>query len=368
MFIKHMVVVEVMKKIRQPGFFDIDDMAGKLSKLGDPLVGLKALVDWEAFRSILSKIHDKERKSTAGAKPYDPVLMFKVLILKKLHALSNDETEYQIRDRYSFKRFLGLQMEDAIPDSTTIWLFQELLKEKNLGDDLFHAFDEQIKTKGYELLSGQIIDATFVQVPRQRNTQEENELVKAGKTPEEWKKTPNKLRQKDVDARWTKKNKEKFYGYKNHVNVDSKTKLIQEYDVTDAAVHDSQVCEEILDYTVMEDGACRPVSGDSAYRSEEREEFLEQNNMKSNIHEKGKRNTPLTEEQKASNKEKSRIRVRIEHVFGLQWQFGGDFIRTVGKARARLQIALINLLTNILRLGQLIKIDSRKAALLKAPE
>ena len=155
--------------------------------------------------------------------------MFKVLIIKKLHGLSDDQTEYQIRDRYSFKRFLDLQMESKIPDSKTIWLFQEGLKEKKLGDDLFHAFDEQIKTRGYDLRSGQIIDATFVQVPRQRNTKQENEQIKDGKTPKEWKEEPNKLRQKDVDARWTKKNKEKFYGYKNHVNVDSKTKLIQEY-------------------------------------------------------------------------------------------------------------------------------------------
>lgn len=342
----------------------MEEMADKLIKLGDPLVGLKGMVDWEAFRPILSKILNKKKKSKVGAKPYDVVLMFKVLIIKKLHGLSDDQTEYQIRDRYSFKRFLDLQMESKIPDSKTIWLFQEGLKEKKLGDDLFHAFDEQIKTRGYDLRSGQIIDATFVQVPRQRNTKQENEQIKDGKTPKEWKEEPNKLRQKDVDARWTKKNKEKFYGYKNHVNVDSKTKLIQEYDVSDAAVHDSKVCEEILDYTVMEDGTRRPLSGDSAYRSEEREEFLKQNNMKSNIHEKGKRNKPLTEEQKASNTEKSRIRVRIEHIFGLQWHFGGDFINTIGKARAHLQIALINLLTNMLRLGQLTRIDSRKQALL----
>jgi IS5 family transposase len=100
-----------MKRKRQPGFFDIAERTAKLTHLGDPLVGLNGQISWEAFRPDLNRVHDKERKSNAGAKPIDVVLMFKVLILQQLHNLSDDRIEYQIRDRLSFMRFLGLELK-----------------------------------------------------------------------------------------------------------------------------------------------------------------------------------------------------------------------------------------------------------------
>ena len=93
-----------------------------------------------------------------------------------------------------------------------------------------------------------MFDATFVEVPRQRNTREENAQIKAGQTPAEWRQLIQtlKLRQKDVDARWTKKNHEKHYGYKNHVNPNLGNKLVQSYEVSNPAVHGSQVFETLL--------------------------------------------------------------------------------------------------------------------------
>ena len=120
-------------------------------------------------------------------------------------------------------------------------MFREHLKELNLVDELFAKFHGQLAMHGYVARSGQMIDATFVEVPRQRNTREENAGIKSGNPPEEWDKKPAKRRQKDVNARWTKKNEEKHYGYKNHVNADEANKLVQSYAVSDAAVHDSQV-------------------------------------------------------------------------------------------------------------------------------
>jgi IS5 family transposase len=192
-------------KHRQPGLFDVEDKAAQLTKMGDPLVGLKARIDWEAFRPDLKRVHEKERKSQAGAKPFDVVLMFKILVLQHLHHLSGDGIEYQIRDRFSFMRFLGLQLEDRVPDSKTVWTFREALKGLNLVDVLFARFHEQLAEQGYVARAGQMIHATFVEVPKQRNTRAENALIKEGQVPEAWDKpeTQAKRRQKDTEARKT---------------------------------------------------------------------------------------------------------------------------------------------------------------------
>jgi IS5 family transposase len=346
----------------QPSFFDVHERTAKLTEMGDPLVGLNERIDWEGFRPSLNAVYEKARKSKAGAKPIDVVLMFKILVLQQLNNLSDERIEYQIRDRLSFMRFLGLQLEGRVPDAKTVWLFRERLKELNLVEVLFAKFHEQLASQGYVARAGQMIDATFVEVPRQRNTREENAGIKAGQPPEQWKEEPNKLRQKDVDARWTKKNEEKHYGYKNHVNADAANKLVQSYAVSDAAVHDSQVFEELLDQTVDAKGEKRAVYADSAYRAKDREERLAADGFESQIHEKGTRGHPLSDEQKTSNRAKSKTRARVEHVFGAQHAMGGHLVRTIGLARAKVKIGMMNLVYNMKRLVQLIKRDVSVAA------
>lgn len=352
-----------MSQKKYPGFFDIAERAEKLTQMGDPLVGLNERIDWEAFRKDLRLVHEKERLSNAGAKPIDVVLMFKVLVLQQLHNLSDDRIEYQIRDRLSFMRFLGLQLEDRVPDAKTVWLFREHIKNKGLVTKLFARFHQQLAAQGYVAKSGQMIDATFVEVPRQRNTREENDQIKKDETPAGWQKPESKakMRQKDVDARWTKKNEEKHYGYKNHINADQATKLIQHYVVTDAAVHDSQAFDFLLDEKEQEDGSKRAVFADSAYRSQETEAQLAAAGISSQICEKGVRNSPLTELQKAANRAKSKVRARVEHVFGAQAQMGGHLVRTIGALRAWVKIGMMNLVYNMVRLGQLHKRDRRDA-------
>lgn len=317
--------------MNQPGFFDLQNRITKLTKMGDPLVQLSEQINWEEFRSDLAIIHEKDRKSNAGAKPFDVILMFKILVLQQLNNLSDDRIEYQIRDRISFMRFLGLGFEDRVPDSKTVWLFRELLKEFELIEVLFARFHQQLARRGYVAKAGQMIDATFVEVPRQRNSREENLQVKAGETPSEWTKEENKnmLRQKDVDA----------------------------------SLHDSQVFEELLDHEIdKKTGKKRAVSADSAYRSEEKEAMLVAVNIESRISEKGSRNHPLTAEQKASNTEKSRVRSRVEHIFGAQAHMGSHFVRTIGILRAEVKIGMMNLVYNMIRLGQLIKRDGIAAS------
>jgi IS5 family transposase len=348
---------------RHPGLFDLDERAAKLTALGDPLVKLKAEIDFEAFRPDLERVHEKARKSNAGAKPFDVVLMFQVLILQQLYNLSDDGMEYQVRDRLSFMRFLGLRMEDRVPDAKTVWLFRERLEALGLVEVLFARFHEQLAARGYVARSGQMVDATFVEVPRQRNRREDNAKLKAGELPDGWDAPEQaaRRRQKDTDARWSKKNDETHYGYKNHINADAATKLIQDYAVTPANVHDSQVFEALLDTeTTDEKGGKRPVHADSAYRSERHEERLAELGLPSQVHEKGTRGAPLTEEQKASNREKSRVRARVEHVFGAQEAMGGHLVRTIGLTRAKVKIGMMNLVYNMKRLVQLAALEARR--------
>ena len=328
----------------QPGFFDWQFRYEKLDATGDPLVQLNKVIPWERFRSQVERIREKARKSNAGAKPYDAVMMFKILIIQSLYNLSDESVEYQILDRMSFMRFLGLQLGDPVPDAKTIWLFREQLTQAGCIKRLFKQFDRYMRENGFAAKQGQIIDASIVSIPKQRNSREENKIIKDGHTPEEWHEA--KKRQKDVDARWVKKQGKNYYGYKNHVSIDVKHKLIRGYAVTDAAVHDSQVFEELLD----EHNSSRDVYADSAYRSEESIERLEKMGYREHVQRKGCKNRKLTKWEQQGNRTRSKIRSRIEHVFGVQAMLAGTLIlRCIGKIRARAKIGLRNLAYNMHR-------------------
>ena len=248
----------------QTGFFDLERRLDALSAKGDPLETIKTTVPWETFRADIEAVTEtkpEERKSNAGRKPYDAILKFKIVVLQSLYNLSDEQTEFMIRDRLSFMRFLDLRLEDTVPDATTLWLFREALVEAKLIDTLFDRFGQHLAAKGYIARGGQIVDATIVSAPKQRNTREENNTVKNGDTPEDWEKKPAKNRQKDKDARWTKKHGKSFYGYKNHVDVDKAHKLIRKWDATDASPHDSQKLDDVLDPT----NTSKEVWADSAF-------------------------------------------------------------------------------------------------------
>ena len=203
----------------------------------------------------------------------------------------------------------------------TVWDFRNRLIEKGLEKDLFEKFTALLETHGLIAHEGKIIDASFVEAPRQRNSREKNKEIKAGKTPIEWDEQPNKKRQKDVDARWTKKNNQTYFGYKNHAKVDNTHKFIDTYTTTAASVHDSQALEDLL--TEKDEG--QNLWADSAYTGDEQENIIKKYKVKNKVHEKGYKNRPLTQEQKESNKEKSRTRARVEHVFGFMEQSMNKF-------------------------------------------
>ena len=325
-------------------FFDIEYRLEQLSKCGDPLVKLKEIVPWTSFRNELSRIHDKERKSKAGRKPYDTDLMFKILILQSLYNLSDEAMEYQIRDRLSFMRFLNLAIEDSVPDARTIWLFREQLKEFKLVEKLFADFDRYLAESGFQAKKGQIIDASIAAAPKQRNSREENGQIKDGKIPKDW--SQKKRSHKDTDANWVQKNGKNYFGYKNHVEVDVKHKFIRKYKVTPSSVHDSNVFEEILD----KNNTSKDVFADSAYRSKESLKELETLGFHEHLQRKGCKNKKLNNWEKQGNHTRSKIRSRIEHVFGVQAQRAKTLIiRTIGIIRADIKIGLRNLAYNMQR-------------------
>lgn len=336
----------------QPGLFDLSERHKKLNEK-DPLTHLNALIDWESFRPVLNRLQSKKKKK-AGRPSYDLLMMFKILVLQSLYNVSDDEIEYQIRDRYSFCRFLGLMPEDKVPDAKTVWLFREKLTVAGLIKEVFYDFDIQLQSKGFVARKGQIVDASFVEAPKQRNTREENALIKSGEIPDSFLDNPNKTQQKDTDARWAKKNNEVHFGYKNHIAIDNQHKMVRAFEVTSAEVHDSNVFMELLTENSSAD-----VWADSAYYSDDSEIGLYASGYRSHVHKKGKRNKPMSEKQQEINTRKSRIRARVEHVFGsIHNEQGGLMVRTIGLARAKTKIGLMNLVYNMRRCVSLSRISA----------
>src|ERR1700731_4474281 len=361
----------------QFGFFDLNRRYESLTEKNDPLVAIAAMVPFESFRPKLIaalikgelRRSEAERKRAAGRKPWGEGVIFKALVLQALYNLSDDQAEYQLRDRFSFMRFLGLELEDAVPEAKTLWLYREALA-KAAAVELFDLFDGFLKDKGYLARGGQIIDASIVSAPKQHNSvtrtfgsREDNETIKEGETPEDWKSKPAKDRQKDKDARWTKKHERSYFGYKNHIGVDRR-QFVRRYVVSDASVHDSQKFEDVLDTSntasdVWAKGAKGSVKrslmewraeGDSAFRSTEIEEKLAERGLKSRSHRRAYRNRKLSEAQKPANTTRSKVRARVEHVFGDQKNaMGAEIVRTIGIVRARCKIGMTNLVYNMRR-------------------
>ncbi|RSU78951.1 IS5/IS1182 family transposase [Sphingomonas sp. S-NIH.Pt3_0716] len=354
----------------QPGFFDVDERLAALSAAGDPLVRLSKVVDFELFRDVLDKALNRSDRSQGGRPPYDAVLMFKVLVLQALYSLSDDAVEFQVRDRLSFMRFLGLGLGDKVPDAKTVWLFREQLVQAKAIDPLFARFDEALHAAGYLATGGQIIDATVVAAPRQKLNDDEKATIRGGGTPPDWSKA--KRRQKDTDARWTiKRGRRKrsetnemkaagveiavpIFGYKNHAGIDRRFGFIRRWCATSAAAHDSRPFEGLLD--PKNTGA--RVWADTAYRSKRNEAAMRKRRLISQVHFRKPKRKPLPSHHARANAARSPVRSAIEHVFAGQKHRMKLFVRTIGIARATTKIGMANLAYNFQRLAWL---DARTA-------
>jgi len=347
--------------VRQAGFFDVDERLRELSAKGDDLERIAALVDFALFRPELERAVPRADGTKGGRPAFDHVLMFKILLLQAMHGLSDERCEYLIKDRLSFMRFLGLGLADAVPDANTIWAFREALKRAGAVDRLFAQFDATLRAAGYLAMGGQIVDATIVAAPKQRNTQAERAAIKSGRIPEGWAERPAKLRQKDRDARWTVKfSKAKpredgapqvdlavpAFGYKNHVAIDRRHGLIRGWTASHAAAHDGARLAEVIDAN----NTAGDIWADTAYRSAKNEAWLASRGLVSRIHRKKPPGRPMPARTRQANARKSAVRSAVEHVFARQKGPMGLVVRTIGLARARVKIGLANLAYNIKRL------------------
>lgn len=346
-----------MSEHLQLGCFDLLNRYEKISAEGDPLERLDKAMKWEVFLPLINCAFERERKSEGGRKPYDRLMMFKLLVLQSLYNLSDHQVCYMVQDRLSFMRFLKLGLSEKIPDEKTLWSYREVLTRGKVIEKLFNRFERHLSAQGLKARSGNIVDATLVEVPRQRNSKEENAQIKGGEVPERIQGNMDCARQKDVDARWTKKHLQNYFGYKNHVNADVRHKLIRSYEITNAAVADNYMLETLLE-KAEQTGNEKKLWADSAYYSEETENELCQRGYQSRIIRRYSKHHPAGSALERENRRRAKIRKRVEHIFGfMENSMGRKFIRTIGIARAKTKIGLMNLIYNFCRYEQITRLE-----------
>jgi IS5 family transposase len=337
-----------------PGMFDAEALQERIAAIDHPLLRINAMVAWEKFRPVLEEVFTKEKKGPGGRPPYDRVVMFKVLVLKHLYNIPDQQMEQRLLGDLFFRNFLGLTFSDPTPDEKTIWLFQNTLSDAGIILDLFDAFDAQLAAHNLTAKSGVIVDATIVPVPVQHISKKDRDTLDRGETPAEWIAKPAIARQRDTEAAWTKKHKRSYFGYKDHIKIDRETKLISSFEVTPANDHDSQPLPVLLD---EEEDHGQELYADAAYVGEPIAKTLRDCGMKDRRHRKAFKNAPLNRYQKRKNKEKSKIRARVEHIFGAMRMSMADIrIRTIGLVRATFVIGMRNMIYNMRRGAHLLSL------------
>ena len=321
-----------------------DKRREKLDSLGDPLVFLERHVDFAALAAEVDRVAPRPTSDNGGGRPpYPTEAMVRILILKRLNNLSDEQIEYQLLDRMSYQRFCGLTHSASIPDSNTVWVFENRIGLEG-ATALFEQVQQQIARHGYIARCGQIIDATLIPAPKQHFTKEEKTILEQDAMPSDW--SGPKRRQKDLDASWTKKHGKSHHGYKLSINADKRHKVIRKIEMSDAAPHDSQHFEAVLDAA----NTSREVYADKGYASGERERALRAAGYRDRIQRKGARNHPLPKRQEQRNHTLAKTRSRVEHIFAAIEQMGGKLIRAIGMGRAKFAMTMMAATYNLKRL------------------
>lgn len=304
----------------------------KLDKIGDALSKLAEHVDFAALAAEIDEAAPRPGRERGGRPPFPTELMVRVLVVQQLYNLSDEQMEFQLLDRLSFQRFVGLRQSSQAPDRTTIWTFKERLIKAGATERIFEAVGRQLDRHGYIARGGQMIDASIVPAPKQTLTRNEKEIVQQDAMPVEW--SPSKRRQKDVQARWTKKHGKSYFGFKLCSSVDRRHKLIRRVHVSTASEHDTLHFERVLD----RGNTSRDVYADKGYVDGEREQRLGEKGWRLHIQRKGQAGKPLSDCQERRNKRIAKTRARVEHVFASLEQMGGKALRSIGLARATLHL------------------------------
>jgi transposase, IS5 family len=334
-----------------PTLFDPEGLMERVAATDHVLWRINALVEWNRFRPTLEEVFIKTPKKPGGRPRYDLLMMFKVMILKHLYNIPDGQMEQRLLGDMFFRHFLGLTFADPTPDEKTIWLFHNELCQAGVILELFDTFNAQLHDHGVMANEGRIVDATIVPVPIQHISKKDNRTLEQGETPQEWKENPSVARQRDTEAAWAKKHKKSYFGYKNHVKIDRKQKLIVSFEVTPAPDHDSLVLGTLLN---KEQDAGQDCYADAAYVGEPNRTQIRGSKMRDRRHRKAMKNAPLSRYQKRENRKKSKVRARVEHVFGAMRMKMGDLrIRSIGLIRVTFVIGMRNIIYNMCRFDSL---------------
>jgi len=213
---------------------------------------------------------------------------------------------------------------------------------------IFEEVQRQLQLHGFSAREGQIINASIVRAPTQHNSTEEQAQVKAGSVPTEW--APAKRRQKDVQARWTKKHGKAYFGYKLPFSVERRHKLIRQDKASDASVGDTLHLLEVLD----RDNRSRDFWANRGYHDKPRERWLKQIGWRPHIQRKSQAGQPIGERDKARNRRIASPRARVELIFASLAQMGGKTIRSIGRARAEFGLTIKSAAYNLKRMTSLL--------------
>ena len=325
----------------------------KLDKIGDVLGKLSEHVDFAALAAQIDEAAPRPSRQRGGRPPFPTELMVRVLVVQQLYNLSDEQMEFQLLDRLSFQRFVGLRQSSQAPDRTTIWTFKERLIQAGASERIFEAVSRQLDRHGFIARGGQMVDASIVPVPRQTLTRDEKEIVQHDAIPADW--SPSKRRQKDVQARWTKKHGKSYFGFKLSTGVDRRHKLIRRIHVSTASEHDTLHFEGVLD----PGNTSRDVYADKGYVDGEREQRLSEKGWRLHIQRKGQAGKPLSDCQERRNRRIAKTRARVEHIYASLQQMGGKVLRSIGLARATLHLNWKAATYNLRRLCTLMEVGPK---------
>ncbi len=320
----------------------------KIETLGDPLQLINRHIDFAHLARLVDELFPRADTRKGGRPPYPTEVMVRILVLKRLYNLSDEQVEFQLLDRMSFQRFCLLSDSANVPDRNTVWQFQQ-----RLGIDgaalLFQGVDMQLHRHGFMARGGQAIDATIVPAPKQHFSKQDKEQLEQGQVPSDW--SEAKRRQKDLDATHTKKHGKSYHGYKISTSVDIKHKFIRTIHTSTASEHDSVHFESVLD----EYNTGKDVYADKAYPSKERLAMLKALGYRQHIQRKAQKNKPLSDCQKRRNTGIAKIRARVEHPFAQISLMGGKLVRTIGQARATFAMTMMATCYNLKRLARFLE-------------
>lgn len=281
---------------------------------------METIIPWKELCEAIEPFYPNPQG--AGRRPVGIERMLRIYFLQHWFNLSDPAAEEALYDSRAMRQFVGIDLgEEAAPDETTICKFRHLMERHNLGDRLFYLVNQYLKENGLKVNRGTIVDASIINAPSS---------------------TKNKKKQRDPDMRQTRKGNQWYFGMKAHIGVDSKTKLIHSVVATSANVHDSVVIGELLH------GNENRVWGDSAYAGKSEAIAERAPKAKDFTQKKGSRHVKLSDAERSRNRNKSKVRAKVEHVFGvMKGQFGFTKVRYKGMAKNAhhlvVSCALVNL-------------------------